>query len=273
MGANAAAREILRAEWRGRTPYDVALAIQQGAVRERVEGRAPHRLILLEHDDVITIGRGSGTGHVLIGDDEARRRGVVITESDRGGDVTYHGPGQLVGYPIIDLAALGDGRRDLHRYLRDIESALIAALGELGIAASTRAGRTGVWVDGEKLASIGVRVSRWITSHGFALNVATDLGRFRWIVPCGIDGCRMTSIARLTGAAPALAVVGEIVARAFAERFGLALEWCATPSGCASSGIASIDSIAGAASIAGVRGVAGATREHHIDSRALPVAS
>jgi lipoyl(octanoyl) transferase len=225
MGAEVAAREILRAEWVGRTPYDVALAIQREAVRERVERRAPHRLILLEHDDVITLGRGSGAGHVLIGDDEARRRGIVITESDRGGDVTYHGPGQLVGYPIIDLAALGDGRRDLHRYLRDIERALIAALGELGVTASTCAGRTGVWVGDEKVASIGVRVSHWITSHGFALNVATDLDRFRWIVPCGIDGCRMTSVARLTGTAPTLVAVGEVVARAFAERFDLELEW------------------------------------------------
>jgi lipoate-protein ligase B len=229
MGADVLAREILRAEWLGRTPYDVALAIQREAVRERVLGRAPHRLILLEHDDVITLGRGSGAGHVLIGGDEARRRGVAITECDRGGDVTYHGPGQLVGYPIIDLAALGEGRRDLHRYLRDIESALIAALGELGIAASTCAGRTGVWVGGEKIASIGVRVSRWTTSHGFALNVATDLDRFRWIVPCGIDGCRMTSIARLTGASPPLVTVGEIVARAFAEQFDLALECAALP--------------------------------------------
>jgi len=216
------ARAVLAASWLGRVSYDDALALQRDAARARAAGESPDRLFLLEHDDVITIGRASRDGHVLIAPDAARRAGVAIVESDRGGDVTYHGPGQLVGYPIVQLAG---ERRDLHRYVRDVEAALIAALADLGVDARARAGLTGVWVGDEKIASIGVRVSRWVTSHGFALNVATDLERFRWIVPCGIDGCRMTSVARAGGRAASVAGAAPAVARAFAARFGLALSW------------------------------------------------
>jgi len=217
-----AAGAVLAASWLGRVPYAEALELQRDAARARAAGASPDRLLLLEHNDVITIGRASRDGHVLIAPDEARRSGVTIVESDRGGDVTYHGPGQLVGYPIVQLAG---ERRDLHRYVRDVEAALIAALAELGVGARARAGLTGVWVGDEKIASIGVRVSRWVTSHGFALNVATDLDRFRWIVPCGIDGCRMTSVARAGGRAAAAADAAPVVSAAFAERFGLALAW------------------------------------------------
>ncbi|MFN0152034.1 MAG: lipoyl(octanoyl) transferase LipB [bacterium] len=221
-----AARAVLAASWLGRVAYGEALELQREAARARAAGTSPDRLLLLEHDDVITIGRASRDGHVLIAPEAAQRAGVAIVESDRGGDVTYHGPGQLVGYPIIQLAL---ERRDLHRYVRDVEAALIAALAEFGIAARARAGLTGVWVGNEKIASIGVRVSRWVTSHGFALNVATDLDRFRWIVPCGIDGCRMTSVARAAAGSGAGALtaaeVAPVIARAFAERFDLALAW------------------------------------------------
>ena len=151
----------------------------------------------------------------------ARRLGVTVVETDRGGDVTYHGPGQLVGYPILFLP---EGRRDLHRYLRDLEDVLIDTLAAYGVRGGRVSGKTGVWVGGAKIAAIGVRVTRWVTSHGFALNVTTDLDRFRWIVPCGIEGCRVTSLEALTGRRVPLPEVAEVAARALAARFGLALE-------------------------------------------------
>jgi lipoate-protein ligase B len=176
--------------------------------------------LLLEHPDVVTIGRSGSGAHVLIDPGAARRLGATIVETDRGGDVTYHGPGQLVGYPILELR---EGRRDLHRYVRDLEGALIDTLAAYGVAGERVPGRTGVWVGGAKVAAIGVRVARWVTSHGFALNVSTDLDRFRWIVPCGIEGCRVTSLERLTGRRVPLSEIAEVAARALAARFGLAL--------------------------------------------------
>jgi lipoyl(octanoyl) transferase len=206
--------------WLGRVGYDEALALQREAVRARLAGDAPDRLLLLEHPDVVTIGRGGSARHVLLDADAARRLGVRIVEADRGGDVTYHGPGQLVGYPIL---ALTEGRRDLHRYLRDLEGALIDTLAAYGVAAGRVEGRTGVWADGAKIGAIGVRVTRWVTSHGFALNVSTDLDRFRWIVPCGIAGCRVTSLERLLGRRAPLAEVAGVAAERLAARFGLAV--------------------------------------------------
>jgi lipoate-protein ligase B len=169
----------------GRVSYGAALAWQRALAEERLGGRRGDLLLLLEHDPVVTLGRIAESAHVL------RPDGIEVVEVERGGDVTYHGPGQLVGYPILDLTAY---RQDLHWYLRTLESALIAALGSLDIAAGRQPGRTGVWTRGRKIASIGVHVKRWVTWHGFALNVTTDLAAFDRIVPCGIPGVVMTSV-------------------------------------------------------------------------------
>lgn len=190
-----AALPTVEVRWLGLTPYGEALALQEELVRLRREGAVPDQLLLLEHPHVITLGRGSREGHVRVDEGERVRLGLDLFESGRGGDVTYHGPGQLVGYPIL---ALEPERRDLHRYLRDLEEVLIQGLADLGVPAERWPGRTGIWVDGAKVAAIGVRVSSgWITSHGFALNVRTDLSYFETIVPCGLDGVPVTSLERL----------------------------------------------------------------------------
>jgi len=174
----------------GRVPYRAALAWQRALAEERIAGRRGDLLLLLEHDPVVTLGRTSDSGNLL------QPEGIDVVEVERGGDVTYHGPGQLVGYPILDLSGY---RQDLHWYLRTLEDALIVALARLDIAAGREPGRTGVWTSGRKIASIGVHVKRWVTWHGFALNVTTDLAAFDRIVPCGIPGVVMTSIEREGG--------------------------------------------------------------------------
>ena len=148
-------------------------------------------LLLVEHEPVVTLGRSTRASSLPLAPAELERRGIAVAEVERGGDVTYHGPGQLVGYPILDLR---EHREDLHWYLRQLEEALIAALEELGIAANAEPGLTGVWTAGRKIASIGVHVKQWVTLHGFALNVSTDLCGFDLIVPCGIHGVVMTSV-------------------------------------------------------------------------------
>jgi lipoyl(octanoyl) transferase len=176
----------------GRVPYADALDWQRGLADDRVAGRLDHDvLLLLEHPPVVTLGRNSRQAHVLQAD------GVEVFEVERGGDVTYHGPGQLVGYPILDL---GGYKRDLHWYLRTLEQALIEALALLDIPAERNPGFTGVWTRGRKIASIGIHVKQWVTWHGFALNVTTDLAQFERIVPCGIQGVEMTSVERERGA-------------------------------------------------------------------------
>ena len=170
----------------GVVDYDSALALQAAMVAARHQTRIGDTLILLEHPDVFTLGRGADERFIL-----NPPASVPIRRVSRGGQVTYHGPGQLVGYPILKLEGAA---RDVGKYLRDIEGALIDALAQFGIVAERRSGMTGVWVDGSKIASIGVGIRRWVTFHGFALNVATDLSYFDAIVPCGIQGCRMTSI-------------------------------------------------------------------------------
>jgi lipoate-protein ligase B len=175
----------------GRVPYRAALAWQRALAEERIAGRRGDLLLLLEHDPVVTLGRTSDSGNLL------QTEGLDVVEVERGGDVTYHGPGQLVGYPILDLSGY---RQDLHWYLRTLEDALIVALARLDIAAGREPGRTGVWTGGRKIASIGVHVKRWVTWHGFALNVTTDLKAFDRIVPCGIPGVTMTSIQHERGA-------------------------------------------------------------------------
>ncbi len=201
----------------GRVGYDEAVAMMDARVRARREGLVPDALILVEHDPVITLGRNARADHVLFDEADLARRGIALRECGRGGDVTYHGPGQLVGYPVI---AIEPARRDVRRYLRDIEEVLIRALAGLGIAAGRREGLTGVWVGEAKIASIGVRLSRWVTSHGFALNVGGDLSGFDAIVPCGIAGCRTTSIAKLTGREVGIGQVAAPLARHFGEVFG-----------------------------------------------------
>jgi lipoate-protein ligase B len=196
----------------GRVPYAAALEWQRRLAAERIAGRLDHDVLLLvEHPPVITLGRGSHREHLL------RPEGVDVVEVERGGDVTFHGPGQLVGYPILDLS---QHRPDLHWYLRMLEAMLIDALASLGIAAERRERLTGVWTRGRKIASLGVHVRQWVTWHGFALNVSTDLSWFDRIVPCGIDGVVMTSIERELGVADWDATLQAVV-RAFEATFEL----------------------------------------------------
>ena len=211
----------------GTVSYADGLALQGELVRARQEGSIPDTLLLLQHPHVITLGSRSDPAHVLAGADERAGLGIELFETGRGGDVTYHGPGQIVGYPIL---ALEDGRRDLHRYLRDLEGSLIDALARFGLAAERSEGMTGVWVPagqagrgskGGKIAAIGVRVSSgWITSHGFALNVAPDLAYFGTIVPCGIADRPITSLERELGREVPLAEVEAALADALAARLG-----------------------------------------------------
>jgi lipoyl(octanoyl) transferase len=202
----------------GAVAYADALEMQAELVRLRRAEEIPDTLLLLEHPHVITLGSTSHAEHVLLDEEERAARGIQLFDTGRGGDVTYHGPGQLVGYPILDLKP---DRCDLHRYLRDLEEVLILALADLGIAAGRRAGMTGAWAGDRKLAAIGVRVSSgWITSHGFALNVATDLSYFDAIVPCGIREHGVGSVAGELGREVAMQEVeGRVLAR-FARVFG-----------------------------------------------------
>jgi lipoyl(octanoyl) transferase len=177
--------------------YPEASALQAGLISERRRGEVGDTLLLLEHPHVITLGASSSHEHVLADADERARRSIELFDSGRGGDVTYHGPGQLVGYPILDLKP---DRKDVHAYLRDLEEVLIRACGALGVPAWQSDQGTGVWTAGGKIAAIGVRVSSgWISSHGFALNVSTDLSYFETIVPCGIQGAGVASLEREAG--------------------------------------------------------------------------
>ena len=186
-----------RVRWLGRVPYADGLALQEKLVARRREGSVPDTLLLLEHPHVITLGSSSRPEHVLISPEARADLGVELFDTGRGGDVTYHGPGQLVAYPILDLKP---DRKDLHRYLRDLEEVLIRAVAAFGISARRVPGLTGVWTERGKIAALGVRVSSgWITSHGFALNVHTDLSFFGTIVPCGIPDRDVTSLSRDVG--------------------------------------------------------------------------
>jgi lipoyl(octanoyl) transferase len=198
--------------------YVEALELQRQLVEERRADRVPDTLLLLQHPSVITLGvkaRGDRR-HVLASPEALRAAGIALHETGRGGDVTYHGPGQLIGYPILDLRP---DRCDVHRYVRDIEEALIQATRTFGVEAERVSGLTGVWVGGSKLAAIGVRISRWITSHGFAYNVAPNLDHFKWIVPCGIGDRGVTSLSVLTGSDIRMSRVEDLVAAAFAAVF------------------------------------------------------
>jgi len=198
-------------------PYREALALQRALVEDRRAERIGDLLLLVEHPHVLTLGvRGDvGRSHLLATSGTLSARGIEVLETGRGGDITYHGPGQIVGYPILNLQP---DRADVHRYVRDLEEVLIRVAADCGVAAGRVAGLTGVWVGKEKLAAIGVRISRWITSHGFALNVTTDLDYFNLIVPCGVADRGVTSLARLGSAADRVAVEDRLVTR-FAEVF------------------------------------------------------
>lgn len=182
----------------GLVRYGEALALQRALVEERRAGRVPDLLLLLQHPPVITLGvRGDGgRSHIVASGERLAELGIEISETGRGGDVTYHGPGQIVGYPIVDLRP---DRCDVHRYVRDVEDVMIRACADYGVDARRIDGLTGAWVGDRKIGAIGVRISRWITSHGFAFNVNTDLDAFDLIVPCGLAGRGVTSLERLLG--------------------------------------------------------------------------
>jgi lipoyl(octanoyl) transferase len=203
----------------GLLPYGEALEIQRQLVEDRKAGRIPDQLLLLEHPPVITLGvrARDDHSHILASAEMLSTAGVELHEAGRGGDVTYHGPGQLVGYPILDLRP---DRCDVHRYVRDLEEVLIGTAATFGVASGRIPGLTGTWVGRDKLAAIGVRISRWITSHGFAFNVSTNLSHFDLIVPCGIADKGVTSLLRLTGTSVPMRRVQDAVIHATAGVFG-----------------------------------------------------
>jgi lipoate-protein ligase B len=199
--------------------YPLALAHQRELVKARQAGEATDHLLLLEHPSVITVGvRGrSNPGHLLASRTTLRDEGIEVHDVARGGDITYHGPGQLVGYPILSLKP---DRCDVHRYVADLEEVLIRTAATFGVEAERVPGMTGVWVGNNKLGAIGVRLSRWVTSHGFAFNVSTNLDHFRFIVPCGLEGRGVTSLQRLLETPPTRAEVEEALVAEFAQVFG-----------------------------------------------------
>ncbi len=208
----------------GLTPYEEGLAMQRRLTAARSAGQAPDTLLLLEHPPTITLGAHADPANVLLPLEELAARGVAVVPTDRGGDVTYHAPGQLVGYPILKLSQHGG---DIGRYMRNIEQVIIDTLADYGIAGERVPGLTGVWVDGgrAKVCAIGVKLSAaGVTSHGFALNVCPDLAGFGMIVPCGIADRAVTSLEALLGAAPPMAEVEARLLAHFAEIFGLTFE-------------------------------------------------
>ena len=220
MGTALLTRAPVRAAWLGRISYDAAL-LRQAEAAARVAAGGPEELLLLEHEPVFTLGRNASAGDILLTPERCRELGIAVCEANRGGKVTYHGPGQLVGYPILDLSP---DRRDVKRYVTDLEEVLIRALSDHGIAAGRSALTervTSVWVGNDKIAAIGVHLSRWVTTHGFALNVTDEpLQGFRGIVPCGITDGGVTSMERALGRAPALRDVADRILPRFAEVFG-----------------------------------------------------
>ncbi|MPZ17188.1 MAG: lipoyl(octanoyl) transferase LipB [Luteitalea sp.] len=197
--------------------YEEGVSLQAQLAADRRAGIAPDTLLLLQHQHVITLGvkARNSRAHIIASDRELAARGVAVYDAGRGGDVTYHGPGQLVGYPVIDLKP---DRQDVHRYVRDLEEVLIRTAADFGVRAGRLAGLTGVWVAQRKLAAIGVRISRWVTSHGFALNVSTNLDYFDLIVPCGIADHGVTSLELLAGPLP-MAEIEDSCVRHFCDVF------------------------------------------------------
>jgi lipoyl(octanoyl) transferase len=201
----------------GLVPYEKAWGLQGQTAADRRGGLIPDTLILLEHPHTYTIGRSGTRDHVFLDEGELAERGITCVDVDRGGDVTYHGPGQLVGYPIFDLGPTPD----VGLYLRNLEGCLIDVLADFGIAAGRLSGYTGVWIGDRKIVAIGVKVSQGVTTHGFALNVSTDLSLFTHILACGIPNKGVTSMALELGAAPPMTAVEDAVVAQFSERFAL----------------------------------------------------
>jgi lipoate-protein ligase B len=218
LAVEADARLVMQVLDLGLQPFSAALQRQDELVRLRLLGAIPDTLILVEHPPVVTLGRAKPHGNLRLDPPALRARGIEFFEITRGGDATYHAPGQLVGYPIFDLRQHG---RDVLRFCRGMEAALIAALGEFGIAARAIPGKAGVWVSGKKIASLGISVRRWVTFHGFALNVHTDLVGFEVIRPCGENPGVMTSMVAVLGTPVSMDEVRRAVAVRFAETFSL----------------------------------------------------
>jgi len=211
----------------GTVPYEDALELQREMAKERISGAIPQDvLLLLEHPPVVTMGRSAKSRNLVASKEFLSSRGVELFDVERGGDVTFHGPGQLVGYPIIDLKR---HRQDLHWYLRQVEEALIRTLAAYSIPAERNPGLTGVWTKGRKIASIGVHARDWVTWHGFALNVTTDLSYFDLIIPCGIDGVTMTSIARESQGYQSLQATVESASRVMEDAFGAVFDLSPVP--------------------------------------------
>jgi len=212
---------LCRVEQLGLIEYAEALELQRKLVAQRKTKQIPDTLLLLEHPHVYTLGRNASRQNLLFSEERRQSLRAQVYETDRGGDVTYHGPGQLVGYPIFDLT---QHRRDVSWYMRSLEEVLIWVARDFGLEAGRSAGAPGVWLGGEKLVAMGVHLSRWITSHGFALNVNTDLSYFNWIVPCGLPGKGVTSLAKLLGKKISMEAVIERVVAHFGRVFGLEME-------------------------------------------------
>jgi lipoyl(octanoyl) transferase len=200
----------------GRMGYAEAFGLQRALVEQRKAGEIPNQLLFVEHPHVITLGRNGQMKNLLAGEEFLRRARIEFQETDRGGDITYHGPGQIVGYPIFDLR---EWKRDVIAYVRAMEQAVIDALAEFGIGGAREEKATGVWVNGAKICAIGVHISRWVTSHGFALNVSTDLRYFQYIVPCGL--AKPVTSMRALGCHAAREDVQRSLARHFGNNFGL----------------------------------------------------
>ncbi len=223
---SAPARPVAVVDW-GRTDYAVAFQRQQDLVSQHLAGAIGDTLVFTEHEPVFTVGLRSGAeNHLVWNAEQLARAGVSVAKTNRGGDITYHGPGQVVGYPIVSLAT----RKDLHAYLRFLEQVLINAVGALGLAASRRDGLTGIWLGKRKVAAIGVAVKRWVTYHGFALNVNANLAHFQGIVPCGISAAdgTVTSLQAELGRELDLAEVKTVLAREFREQWSGFLRDCPT---------------------------------------------
>lgn len=204
----------------GVVPYTTAVVLQESYAKNVLEGTGPEALILLEHPHVITLGRGFRKENLLMSAELLAERGIAVEETGRGGDVTYHGPGQVVGYPILNIS----NKPDLHLYLRNLEELMIRCVADFGIQADRKPGMTGIWVGDEKIGAIGVRVVRWITSHGFALNVNTDLKYFDYIVPCGIKQYGVTSLQKLLAHEVPIQDVHDSLIRNFESIFNRKLE-------------------------------------------------
>jgi lipoate-protein ligase B len=209
----------------GRIAYAEAYEIQRDLVDKRKHAQIPDQLLIVEHPHVITMGRNGNMSNLLASEEVLRRAGIEFHPTDRGGDITYHGPGQIVGYPIFDLR---EWKRDVVAYVRAVEQVIMDALGEFGIEAGRVPGCTGVWVNGKKVAAIGVHISRWVTSHGFALNHTTDLSYFQYIVPCGLTK-PVTSMRELGSDANREQVTAAL-ARNFAKHFEFEMSSCEAPS-------------------------------------------